>query len=147
MTVVDPSSNSHGNGAGACPRRVRRGVIGVLSNGSELLMIRRSEFVPKPNCWCFPGGHIESGETGRIAVCRELHEELGIEVAPIQRLGSIQVPDSQHILAVWTVRHVSGSFHLAPKEIAEIRWIAASEVRQLNPGLPSNERVLQMLGY
>ena len=136
-----------GESASLSGRPVRRGVIGVLADRDQLLMIRRSNHVPKPGCWCFPGGHIEHGETGRVAVCRELREELGIDVAPLQRLGSIQVPDSRHILAVWTVRHVGGVFRPAPKEIAEFRWIAARDVRQLNPGLASNENVLQMLGY
>jgi len=147
MSSIDQTKTRDSQTNTGAHRPVRRGVIGVMSDGRQLLMIRRSQFVPKPNCWCFPGGHIERGETGRLAVCRELREELGIEVAPLERLGSIRVHDSRHILAVWTVRHVSGAFRPAPKEIAEIRWIDAHAVRQLTPGLASNERVLEMLGY
>lgn len=125
--------------------RVRRGVIGILSRGDEYLMIRRADGVAKPGCWCFPGGHVEPGETPRQAVGRELREELGIIVSPTRRLGAIRVLDSQHVLVVWRVEHVSGDFQLAFKEIADMRWVRLDQIRAAYPGLPSNDRVLDML--
>ncbi|MEK7756467.1 MAG: NUDIX domain-containing protein [Planctomycetota bacterium] len=124
---------------------VRRGVIGILSRGDEYLMIRRADGVAKPGCWCFPGGHVEPGETPRQAVGRELYEELGIHVRPTERLGSVRVMDSRHILVAWRVEHVEGDFQIAQKEIAEIRWVAGDQIRDIHPGLPSNESVLEML--
>ena len=125
--------------------RVRRGVIGILRRGDEYLMIRRAEGVAKPGCWCFPGGHVEPGETPRQAVGRELREELGIIVMPTRRLGAIRVLDSLHILVVWHVEHVSGDFQLAHKEIADMSWVRLEQIRTAHPGLPSNDRVLDML--
>ena len=131
----------------AAPRnhRVLRGVIGILSRGEEYLMIRRADGVAKPGCWCFPGGHVEPGETPRQAVGRELREELGIIVSPTRRLGAIRVLDSRHILVVWHVLYVSGDFQLAHKEIADMRWVRLEQIRTAHPGLPSNDRVLDML--
>ncbi len=127
---------------------VRRGVIGILSRGEEYLMIRRASGVAKPGCWCFPGGHVEPGETPRQAVGRELFEELGIHVKPIERLGSVRVLDSRHILVVWRVQHVGGEFRLAQEEIADIRWVTGEGIRTIHPGLPSNDHVLALLaGY
>ncbi len=127
--------------------RVRRGVIGILNRGQEYLMIRRAEGVPKPGCWCFPGGHVENGETPRQAVGRELYEELGIRVRPIKRLGAIRIMDSRHILVVWLVEHFDEGFRIARKEIAEIRWVRGDQIRDIHPGLPSNQSVLEMLGF
>ncbi len=92
----------------------RRGVIGVLEHGSKLLFIRRADGVAKGGFWCLPGGHEEPGETPRRAVHRELREELGIEVAATERLGSIRVSDLGYILVVWRVRQVAGRFRPAP---------------------------------
>jgi len=108
-------------------------------------MIRRADGVAKPGTWCFPGGHVEAGETPRRAVRRELLEELGIQVEPTQRLGAIRVLDSRHILVVWRVNHVAGEFQMAQKEIAEMRWVPLEHIPSIEPGLPSNHRVLEML--
>jgi len=126
--------------------RVRRGVIGVLRRGDELLAIRRAAGIAKGGCWCFPGGHLEYGETSRMAVVRELREELGIDVEPVRRLGSVRVLDSRHVLAVWEIIQVGGRIRPAESEIAEVRWMTADGLREIQPSLPSNARVLAMLG-
>ncbi len=128
-------------------QRVRRGAIGVLARGDEYLIVRRAAQVTKGGYWCFPGGHLEAGETSRHAVTRELAEELGIIVKPTTRLGSLQVPDSRHVLAVWLVHHVEGELAPAPHEIAEYQWLSAAGIRQLPMGLASNELVLKMLAH
>lgn len=125
--------------------RVRRGVIGILSRGDAYLVIRRSPKVAMGGHWCFPGGHVERGETPRQAVGRELAEELGVKVIPTQRVGSVRV-GTKYILAVWRVDLVHGDLRIARSEIAEARWLTPSEIRAIRPNLPSNEDVLQMLG-
>lgn len=125
---------------------VRRGVIGILARGQTLLVIRRAAGIPKAGHWCFPGGHVEKGETSKRAIRRELAEELGIEAEPIVRVGAVRVDESNYILAVWRVRHAGGELRLAPSEIAEVRWLTPSQIRALCPVLPSNDRVLEMLG-
>ncbi len=126
-------------------RRGRRGVIGVISRGPAYLRIRRAPGITRGGCWCFPGGHVEPGETPRQAVQRELAEELGIEVLPTERVGSVHV-DMSYVLAVWRVRHAGGEFRIAESEIAESRWLTPQQIREIRPVLPSNERVLEMLG-
>jgi len=127
------------------PSRVRRGVIGVVSRGSEYLMIQRAANVAKGGAWCFPGGHVERGETPRRAVIRELAEELGMQVRPLQRLGAVRILDSNHILVVWRVEHVGGEIQPHAPEVADVRWVRLEEIATISPGLPSNGKVVELL--
>jgi 8-oxo-dGTP diphosphatase len=132
--------------SGDSQRGVRRGVIGVASRGDELLLIQRAPTVPKGGAWCFPGGHVEGGETPRAAVQRELYEELGLRVAPTSRVGAVRILDSRHILAIWRVEITGGTLQPDVREIADVRWMNPGEIRALKFGLPSNEPVLKLLG-
>jgi 8-oxo-dGTP diphosphatase len=89
---------------------------------------------------------VEAGETPRKAVVRELAEELGIQVRPVERIGAVQVVESRHILAIWRVVLVGGAIRPNEREIADFRWLSPDEIRRTRPGLPSNERVLELLG-
>ncbi len=126
-------------------RRIRRGVIGVLTRDDRHLVIQRAAGIPRGGHWCFPGGHLEQGETSRRAVQRELFEELGLQVTPTKRLGTVRLPDAGYILAVWRVGHILGSLRLAAAEVADARWLSAPEIHELEPSLASNLRVLEML--
>jgi len=144
--TVEPTGYIRQSSDANAAAMIRRGVVGILARADELLLIRRADGVAKGGYWCFPGGHVEPGETPRRAVCRELAEELGIEVAPTRRLGSVRVLDSRHILAVWQVEQIGGILCPAPHEIAEMRWLNPAGIRGIQPSLPSNQLVLELLG-
>lgn len=42
----------------------------------RILMLQRRDDQTYPGCWCLPGGKVEEGETGPVALARELHEEI-----------------------------------------------------------------------
>lgn len=125
--------------------RVRRGVLGIIERDRALLLIRRALRVASGGLWCFPGGHLEVGETSRRAVRRELAEELGIQVTPVDRVGAVRLPARGYVLAVWRVRYTGDSFSPSADEVAEIGWFTPAQVRSLKDGMPSNERVLKLL--
>ena len=55
-------------------------VAAVIEREGRILIGQRTEEQSHPLKWEFPGGKVESGETPRMAVVRELEEELGIQV-------------------------------------------------------------------
>jgi len=58
----------------------------------RILLARRSNGRDLEGAWEFPGGKLEPGESPEQALCRELHEELGIGVAVDACAAFIRVP-------------------------------------------------------
>lgn len=135
----------HHDGTHGRVRSVKRGAIGIIAVEDKLLMIRRASGIPKGGYWCFPGGHLEPGETSRRAIQRELAEELGIDAVPTERLGSVRTSDAKYVLAVWRIRYAGGSLNIAEQEVAEVAWFTPAQIRAMTPNLQSNLMVLDML--
>lgn len=58
--------------------------VGVLIRpDGRFLLASRPEGKPYAHYWEFPGGKLEAGESVAHALCRELHEELGIEIGEV----------------------------------------------------------------
>ena len=53
----------------------------LIDIDGRVLLARRPEGKKMAGLWEFPGGKINPGETPEAALIRELHEELGIDVA------------------------------------------------------------------
>ncbi len=57
-----------------------------------VVLIRRGN-PPFQGFWALPGGLCERGETVEQALCREVEEETGLLVEPVQLLGVFSEPD------------------------------------------------------
>ncbi len=53
----------------------------LIDTDGRILLARRPEGKKMAGLWEFPGGKLDPGETPEAAVIRELHEELGIDIA------------------------------------------------------------------
>lgn len=64
--------------------------IPVICDGDELSLlfeVRASHMKTQPGDVCFPGGHIEEGETPLESALREMEEEIGIPGSSVEVLG------------------------------------------------------------
>ena len=62
--------------------KTKLSVCGVIVHQNKFLIVKRSEtddFLP--NCWEFPGGSVEDGETISEALKREIKEEIGLDIS------------------------------------------------------------------
>ncbi|MFH1445362.1 MAG: NUDIX hydrolase [Nanoarchaeota archaeon] len=51
----------------------------VIENNGKFLLVRRA-IEPEKGKWCFPGGHLDPGETIQECIKREASEEVGVEI-------------------------------------------------------------------
>ena len=58
--------------------------IAILWSGGRVWIQERTQTNHLDGYWEFPGGKIAPGETPRKAVCREVREEVGLELPPAQ---------------------------------------------------------------
>lgn len=126
-------------------RRVRRGAIGILQDGERYLLIQRATHLPKGGKWCFPGGHVEPGETSREAIIREVSEELGVRAVPRRRLGAVRTPDGAYVLVTWLLDHQTTTLRLRRTEVADAKWLTLPEIKAHPNGLRTNEPVLRLI--
>ncbi len=123
----------------------RHGVVAVASQNGLFLAIRRSLFVRAPGAICFPGGHVEPGETEPEAVVRECMEELSLEVKPLECLWRSQTRWGV-LLGWWRVE--LGDVNLIsphPAEVAEVLWLSAHDLTHHPDLLVGNQEFLEML--
>ena len=62
------------------------GVGGVVIRGDQVLLIKRGN-APLKGRWTIPGGMLEVGERMAEGVRREIKEETGVEVEPVEVIG------------------------------------------------------------
>jgi 8-oxo-dGTP diphosphatase len=105
---------------------VAAGVI-FDAKGRVLLALRPKD-KHKGGLWEFPGGKVETGESVRAALARELLEEINLVVEEASPLLIIDhdYGDKQVTLDVWTVSRFSGT--PCGSEGQEIAWVAVADL-------------------
>jgi 8-oxo-dGTP diphosphatase len=121
---------------GAGGRPVADIVNGLLLQKGQILMARRSRNRANyPDCWSFPGGHVEEGETLEQALARELNEEIGIIPVAPTFLTSLQVcpagSSDTITFHLFSVKDWQGQLANLGDEHSELRWMHLDQASEL----------------
>ncbi len=108
--------------------------MGALVRDEEgRVLLSRRAVEPQVGKWDIPGGFLEEGEEPLDALRRELREEAGVEIEPLELVG-IWVDryggDDEATATLnlyWTARIVSGKPTPAD-DVAELAWFPIDEV-------------------
>ncbi|USQ89619.1 NUDIX hydrolase [Streptomyces phaeoluteigriseus] len=85
-----------------------------------------------PDVWDLPGGHVEPGEFPGAALARELHEELGIEVAAPAGPPMQQIHADTFDMQIWLIESWTGApVNVALDEHDAIAWFQENELGEL----------------
>ena len=98
-------------------------------NGRSACATRRPPGKPLAGKWEFPGGKLESGESAREAIAREVHEELDLEVLSARLILTYfhQYPDQWIRFTCFRIRVFDAS-RAKPQASTAIEWIAPNAI-------------------
>lgn len=91
-----------------------------------LLVAQRARPPELAGRWELPGGKVAPGESDADALARELHEELGIDVAVGERLGVDVALSPTATLRAYLVTRAGGDLH--PHDHRALRWVADDDL-------------------
>jgi len=109
------------------------GVHGVIARGGKLLVLKRAPSMSyKPGTWDLPGGHLVIGELFEECLAREIEEETGLAIGNPRLLG-IHNSIGPYLQAIFAcaIAGLAEDIRLRPHERVEARWVAPSELAQL----------------
>jgi ADP-ribose pyrophosphatase YjhB (NUDIX family) len=98
----------------------------VVDDEGRLLLVRRAHD-PHGGTWDLPGGFLEEAETPLDALRRELREETGLEIEPVEFAGASldtygESPDAPTTLNLYWTARVTGGEAVAGDDASELGW-------------------------
>jgi 8-oxo-dGTP diphosphatase len=119
-------------------------VAGLLLRDGKLLVAERPEGKPYSGFWEFPGGKVEADEDVGLAIKRELHEELGIDVINAERWFEHlhAYPDKTVLLELWLITEFSGEPEGRENQV--LQWASYEEILHL-PLLEGNYAIMSQI--
>ena len=109
---------------------IKHEAIRIISHVQVQQEDRREEHMC--GLWEFPGGKVEAGEAVTDALCRELDEELGIQLLSWESLICIEhaYPEKTVLFDVWTVRDFGGDAY--GREEQAVIWVLPKMLDQFD---------------
>jgi len=112
--------------------------IGIIRNENGKILLTQRHDPSNPyshNKWQYPGGSIEFGESPKDALVREIMEEVGIVVEPIDQpliYSHLYEPQNVHIIAVtFAAVYKSGTIDITgDPETGDYAWLTSDEIAQ-----------------
>jgi ADP-ribose pyrophosphatase YjhB (NUDIX family) len=119
------------------PQRPFLAVSAAIVRDGKVLIVRRAR-KPALNLYTLPGGVVETGETLRDAVMREVREETQLAIEPVAFAGHREaiVKDAQgrverhFVILCFAARWLAGEAVLN-EELDDARWLSPAELAGL----------------
>lgn len=116
------------------PDRPWIGVGAIVWRDDEVLLVRRAK-PPRLGEWTLPGGAIDLGETAFAAAAREVAEETGLTVEPVEIVTTLDLIDrdsdgrvAYHYLLVEVAAEWRAGEPAPDGDVAEARWARLDEI-------------------
>lgn len=97
-----------------------------------LLISSKKNFGEYTGYYYPPGGHMEDGETEEETLIRELNEELGLQIKPIEKITTTGGDVKDQVTHWWRWEIVGGELHKNDLEIADANFFTQEQMKTMN---------------
>lgn len=118
------------------PRRPILGIGALIFKGKRILLAQRGK-QPLAGWWSLPGGVLETGESLTDGIRREVREETGLDVKPLEIATVFEriIPDSEgrteyHYVLIDYVCRVVGGTAEAATDVSALAWVKEEELER-----------------
>ena len=109
--------------------RVSPAMMVLVTRGHELLLARASRFAT--GMYSALAGFVEAGESIEDCIHREVHEEVGVEVANLQYFASQSWPFPHSLMIAYTAQYAGGEMRPCDEEIVDAQWFSIDALPRL----------------
>lgn len=120
--------------------RISPCIIVLVRNGSRCLLAHAARF--DAGRYSTLAGFIEAGETAEMAVCREVKEEVGIEVGNVTYLCSQSWPFPHSLMLGFMADYVDGELRPDGVEILDAQWFSPDALPLIPPPFTIARRLI-----
>ena len=116
-------------------------VTRATEQGEQILLARNHRF--PPGRYSVVAGFVEAGETLEECAVREVHEEVGVQIANIRYFGSQSWPFPNSLMIGLTADYAGGEISLEESEIADAQWFSPDTMPQLPPKISIARQLIE----
>ncbi|PCK03493.1 MAG: NAD(+) diphosphatase [Alteromonadaceae bacterium] len=121
--------------------RISPCVIGLIRRGSQCLLARGSS-LPE-GMFSTLAGFVEAGEMLEQALCREVKEEVSIEITNLRYVGSQPWPFPGQLMLGFIADYAGGEICVDGEEIIEAAWFDVDNLPNIPPASTIAGRLIQ----
>ena len=114
-------------------------VIILIRDRDRVLLARKAGWAP--GRYALVAGFVDNGESLEGAVQREVKEEVGVDVADLQYVGSQNWPFPSQVMIGFVARYAGGEIRIDPEELEDARWFPCDGL----PDGPSRHSIARLI--
>lgn len=104
----------------------------IIIEMDRVLVTQRSEHMPHPFKWEFPGGKLKVGESPEYCIKREIFEELGLKVVVNQLLPSVRYDYTTHTVKLIPFICSVKEGKISLSEHKSYRWVSLESLEMID---------------
>jgi 8-oxo-dGTP diphosphatase len=120
------------------PDRPVLGIGALIFNGARQILLVERGREPLKGMWSLPGGVLETGETLIEGIIREVLEETGLVIEPVQVVEIFEriMRDDQgkpeyHYVLIDYICTVAGGELAAADDVSDVRWVSKQDLSSI----------------